>query len=157
MLIGLALALTLMVMQPTVTKVWDDAAGPFMSGDVTVEDAYDRGIGPMREFMIRNVQRPDLGTAMRLARMEKPDSLADIPTPVVITGFMLSELRTAFTIAVKVYLPFLVVDLVVASVLLGMGMMMLPPVVVSLPFKLLIFVLMDGWGLLVTGMVGGIR
>ena len=156
-LIGMALALTLLVMQPTTTKVWDDSAGPFMAGDISVEQAYDRGIGPMRGFMLQNTRRTDLGTAMRIGKVPRPDTLDEIPTSVVVTGFVLSELRTAFTIAVKVYLPFLVVDLVVASVLLGMGMMMLPPVVVSLPFKLIVFVLMDGWGLLVTGMVGGIR
>lgn len=156
-LIGMALSLTLLVMQPTTTKVWDDSAGPFMAGEISVEQAYERGIGPMRGFMLQNTRRADLGTAMRIAKVARPEVLEDIPTSVVMTGFVLSELRTAFTIAVKVYLPFLVVDLVVASVLLGMGMMMLPPVVVSLPFKLIVFVLMDGWGLLVTGMVGGIR
>ncbi len=156
-LIGLSLALTLLVMQPTVTTVWEDAAQPYMAGDMATEEAYDKAIVPLRSFMLHNVQRQDLATAMRLAKMERPQSVVDIPTPVVITGFVLSELRIAFTVAVKVYLPFLVVDLVVASVLLGMGMMMLPPVVVSLPFKLLVFVLMDGWGLLVTGMVAGIQ
>ena len=156
-LIGLSLALTLLVMQPTTTRVYEDSAEPFMNGEISVVEAYDRGIGPMRTFMLSNTQRSDLATAMRLARTARPGTLDDIPTPVVMTGFVLSELRTAFTIAIKVYLPFLVVDLVVASVLLGMGMMMLPPVVVSLPFKLIVFVLMDGWGLLVTGMLGGIR
>jgi len=156
-LVGLSLALTLMVMQPTVTAVWDGAAEPYLAGELRTEEAYDIAIAPMRTFMLRNVQREDLKTAMRLAKVSRPETLQDIPTPVVVTGFVLSELRIAFTIAVKVYLPFLVVDLVVASVLLGMGMMMLPPVVVSLPFKLLVFVLMDGWGLLVTGMVAGIR
>ncbi len=156
-LIGLSLALTLLVMQPTTTRVWETSAAPFMSGEISVAEAYDNGITPMREFMLANTRRSDLGTSMRLAKVDRPDTLADLPTSVVITGFVLSELRTAFTIAIKVYLPFLVVDLVVASVLLGMGMMMLPPVVVSLPFKLIVFVLMDGWGLLVTGMLGGIR
>ncbi len=156
-LIGLSLALTLLVMQPTVDRVWEDSAQPYMAGELSTQEAYDLAIDPMRTFMLRNVQRQDLATAMRLAKMQRPKTLEDVPTSVVITGFVLSELRIAFTIAVKVYLPFLVVDLIVASVLLGMGMMMLPPVVVSLPFKLLVFVLMDGWGLLVTGMVGGIQ
>ncbi len=156
-LIGLSLALTLLVMQPTVDEVWANAAEPYMAGELATEEAYTQAITPLREFMLSNVARQDLATAMRLANMPRPGSLEEVGTPVVVTGFVLSELRTAFTIAVKVYLPFLVVDLVVASVLLGMGMMMLPPVVVSLPFKLLVFVLMDGWGLLVTGLVGGIQ
>jgi len=156
-LVGLSLVLTMTVMQPTTSKVWSEGAYPFLNGEASIEQSYPRTVGPLRTFMLRNVRRDDLGAAMKLSRMPRPDTLDDIPTPVVVTGFVLSELRTAFTIAVKVYIPFLVVDLVVASVLLGMGMMMLPPVVVSLPFKLLVFVLMDGWGLLVSGMVGGIR
>ena len=156
-LVGLSLALTLMVMRPTLDESWTNGVQPYMNGEIATMEAYEQSIDPMRTFMLRNVARDDLGTAMRLARMPRPDSLDDIPTSVVVTGFVLSELRTAFVIAVKVYIPFLVVDLVVASTLLGMGMMMLPPVVISLPFKLMVFVLMDGWALLVTGMVGGIQ
>jgi len=156
-LVGLSLALSMLVMQPTLQEVWDDGASPYMEGEITTMEAYERSMTPMRTFMLRNVQRDDLATAMRLSRMPKPNSLDEVPTPVVVTGFVLSELRTAFVIAVKIYVPFLVVDLVVASTLLGMGMMMLPPVVISLPFKLMVFVLMDGWGLLVTGMVAGIH
>jgi flagellar biosynthesis protein FliP len=156
-LVGLSLALSLLVMQPTLERSWEDGVRPYMAGEIATMEAYDKAIVPLREFMLRNVQRDDLATAMRLSRMPRPEGLSDIPTPVVVTGFVLSELRTAFVIAVKVYVPFLVVDLVVASTLLGMGMMMLPPVVISLPFKLMVFLLMDGWGLLVTGMVGGIQ
>ena len=156
-LVGLSLALSMLVMQPTLQEVWDDGASPYREGELTTMEAYERSMTPMRTFMLRNVQRDDLATAMRLSRMPKPSTLDEVPTPVVVTGFVLSELRTAFVIAVKIYVPFLVVDLVVASTLLGMGMMMLPPVVISLPFKLMVFVLMDGWGLLVTGMVAGIH
>lgn len=156
-LVGLSLALTLLVMQPTLQTAWDDGVQPYMQGESTSIEAYHATMAPLRVFMLRNVARDDLATAMRLSRMPRPESLDDIPTPVVVTGFVLSELRTAFVIAVKVYVPFLVVDLVVASTLLGMGMMMLPPVVISLPFKLMVFVLMDGWGLLVTGMAAGIH
>lgn len=156
-LVGLSLALSMLVMQPTLQEVWDDGVSPYMEGEVSSLEAYDASMGPMRTFMLRNVQRDDLATAMKLSRMPRPKTLDDVPTPVVVTGFVLSELRTAFVIAVKIYVPFLVVDLVVASTLLGMGMMMLPPVVISLPFKLMVFVLMDGWGLLVTGMVAGIN
>jgi len=156
-LIGLSLVLTLLVMHPTINDVNHDAMQPYMAGEISTEEAYDAAIGPMRVFMLRNVKRSDLATSMRIARMSRPDTIDDVPTAVVMTAFLLSELHTAFTIAVKVYIPFLVMDIVVASVLLGMGMMMLPPVVISLPFKLAVFVLMDGWGLLVTGLVASIQ
>jgi flagellar biosynthesis protein FliP len=156
-LIGLSLVLSILVMQPTLTSVYDTALNPYMDGQLSTTEAYELGIEPMRTFMLRNLERDDLATAMKLAKMSRPDSLADVPTAVVTTAFLLSELKIAFIIAVKVYIPFLVVDIIIASSLLGMGMMMLPPVVISLPFKLMVFVLMDGWGLLVTGLVGGIR
>jgi flagellar biosynthetic protein FliP len=157
-LIGLALVLTMTSMRPTLEVVQADAVTPYMNSEITAVEAYDGFITPMRRFMFENTDRDDLRTAMRLGRLtERPQSLDDIPTTTVVTAFVLSELRTAFTIAIKVYLPFLVVDIVVASVLLGMGMMMLPPVVISLPFKLMVFVLMDGWGLLVVGLVDSVR
>ena len=155
-LIGLSLALSLLVMQPTVDQVNADAVTPYLDGQITTSQAFDAAKGPMRAHMVRHIDRDDLRTGLQLARLERPSSLDEVPTTVLITSYVLSELEAAFVIAVKVYLPFLVVDLVVASVLLGMGMMMLPPVVVSLPFKLLVFVLMDGWALLVSGMVGGL-
>ena len=156
-LVGLSLTLALVVMQPTLERVNTNAVQPYMSGEMSTPDAFDQTMGPMREFMLKNIHRDDLITSIKLGRMERPDTLEDIPSTVVMTAFILSELRTAFTIAIKVYIPFLVVDIVVASVLLGMGMMMLPPVVISLPFKLAVFVLMDGWGLLVTGLVQGVN
>ena len=156
-LIGLSLALSLLVMQPTLTEAYESGVSPYMAGELGTAEAYDASIGPMRTFMLSNTSRDDLMTAMRLGRMARPDTLSEVPTPVVLTGFLLSELRTALVIGIKVYIPFVMIDIVVASSLLGMGMMMLPPVVVSLPFKLLVFVLMDGWGLLVTGLAGGIR
>jgi flagellar biosynthetic protein FliP len=154
-LIGLSLALSLVVMQPTVTEVNTLAIQPYMAGEMTTTDALSVGMAPMRKFMLANVQRDDLASSLRISRIERPTSIDEIPSSVVVTSFVLSELRAAFSIAVKVYIPFLVIDIIVASVLLGMGMMMLPPVVISLPFKLLIFVLMDGWTLLVTGLAGG--
>ena len=154
-LVGLSLMLTLLVMRPTFTQVQDNAIDPYMAGEITTMEAYDAGIGPMRTFMLRNVERPDLETSLRIGRVARPQSLDDVPTSAIVTAFMLGELRRAFIIGVKVYIPFLVVDVVVASVLLGMGMMMLPPVVISLPFKLLLFVLIDGWNLLVFGLVSG--
>lgn len=154
-LIGLSVMLSLVVMQPTLTEVNDAALQPYLAGEIETVEALERGVEPMRNFMLSNVQREDLEASIRIARLPRPSSYDDIPTPVIVTGFVLSELRAAFVIGIKVYLPFLVLDIVVASVLLGMGMMMIPPVIISLPFKLLLFVLMDGWGLLVSGLVAG--
>lgn len=153
-LIGLSVALSLVVMHPTLQEVNDTALQPYMAGEVETMDALETAMVPMRRFMLAHTQRDDLGMTMRMARLPRPETLDDIPSSVVVTSFVLSELRAAFAIAVRVYIPFLVVDLVIASILLGMGMMMLPPVVISLPFKLLVFVLMDGWSLIVVGLVG---
>ena len=154
-LVGLAFILSMVVMQPNLERVNDEGLQPYLNGDLTTMEAYDKGIAPMREFMLNNMKREDMATSLRLARMKSPKTLNEVPTSVIVTGFMLSELRSAFVIGVKVYLPFLVIDIIIASVLLGMGMMMIPPVVISLPFKLIVFVLMDGFSLLVSGMVTG--
>jgi len=155
-LVGLALALTVMAMQPTLNEVQQRSIEPYLAGEMDTTEAGEAFLKPMRSHMLRNIDRADLATSLRLARSPKPEGLDDLPTSVVLTAYLLSELRYAFVIGVKVYIPFLVVDIVVASVLLGMGMMMLPPVVVSVPFKLCVFVLMDGWGLLVTGLVASV-
>lgn len=153
-LIGLALVLSVAVMQPTLDEVNATAIQPYLSGKMDTGEAYRVGIAPMRAYMLAHTHRDELRTAIRIARIARPDTLDDLPISVVVTGYVLSELESAFVTAVKVYLPFLVVDLVVASILLGTGMMMLPPVVISLPFKLLLFVLMDGWSLIVLGITG---
>ena len=152
-LIGLALFMSLIVMGPQAQQVQDTALDPYMAGELETGEAIDLAMIPMREFMLDNTHKDAMATVLQISRLERPESLDEIPSPVVISAFVLSELETAFVIAVKVYIPFLVIDLVVASILLGMGMMVLPPVVISLPFKLLVFVLMDGWGLLVMNMV----
>ncbi len=156
-LVGLSLALTLLVMGPTVEEVRVGAIDPYMAGQIETTDAIERGLAPLRAHMARNVEREDLATAVRIARMARPENLDAVPTSVLTTAYALTELRAAFTLAVRVYLPFLVIDVVVSSILLGLGMMMLPPVVVSVPFKLMLFVLMDGWTLLVLGLAGGVR
>lgn len=153
-LIGLSLLLSLAVMQPTLQQVNSEALQPYLAGQLDTGPAVEKALVPMRTFMLKATDRDDLQTAIRVARLPKPDTLADLPTTVIVTGYVLSELESAFVTAVKIYIPFLVVDLVVASILLGTGMMMLPPVVISLPFKLLLFVLMDGWTLLVLGLTG---
>ena len=156
-LIGLSLFLTMLVMQPTFTQVNDSAIQPYMAGEMETGEAFTNAITPMREFMVDNVRRDDLGAILSIARMERPETVEEIPTSALASAYLLSELKTSFIIAVKIYIPFLMLDIVVASILLGMGMMVLPPVVISLPFKILLFVLMDGWGLLITSMVTNIR
>jgi flagellar biosynthetic protein FliP len=110
----------------------------------------------MRSFMLQNTRRADLSVMMELGKVPAPESLDDIPFPVVVSSFVLSELKTAFVIGVKIYIPFLVIDVIVANILLGMGMMVLPPVIISLPFKLLLFILMDGWSLLIRSMASSV-
>jgi flagellar biosynthetic protein FliP len=156
-LIGLSLFLTMLVMQPTFTQVNETAIQPYMAGEMQTGEAFTNAITPMRKFMIDNVRRDDLAAILSIARMERPETVEQIPTSALASAYLLSELKTSFIIAVKIYIPFLMLDIVVASILLGMGMMVLPPVVISLPFKILLFVLMDGWGLLITSMVSNIR
>ncbi len=154
-LIGLALFLSLLVMQPTLKEVHSDAVEPFLAGEMAPLEAIGTGLKPMRGFMLNNTRKADLSAVLEVGAIAKPDSLEEIPTAAVVSAFVLSELKTAFVISIKVYLPFLVIDMVIASLLLGMGMMMLPPVIISLPFKLLLFVLMDGWNLLIRSMTAG--
>jgi flagellar biosynthetic protein FliP len=154
-LIGLALFMAALVMGPTMSEVNDTALQPYMAGEMDTTVALENAIKPMRRFMLSNTRRDDLSAVMNMGRIPAPESLADIPTTAVVSAFVLSELKTAFVIAVKVYLPFLVIDIVIANVLLSMGMMVLPPVIISLPFKLMLFILMDGWNLLVRSMAAG--
>ncbi len=154
-LVGLALMLSMLVMQPTLDQVKDDAVDPYLAGEIDTVQAYDRFITPMRGYMLKQTRRTDMAVVMEMGRLGTPATFDDIPTSAVVSAHVLSELKSAFVIAVKVYLPFLVIDIVVANILLAMGMMVLPPVIISLPFKLLLFVLMDGWNLLVRSMASG--
>jgi flagellar biosynthetic protein FliP len=154
-IIGIALFLSLLVMRPTLDEVVDTSIDPFIAGELETGDAIRAGLKPMRRFMLENTRRNDLAVVMEMGKLARPETLDDIPTPVVVTSFVLSELKTAFIISVKVYLPFLVIDIIVANILLGMGMMVLPPIIISLPFKLLLFVLMDGWSLLLRSLAAG--
>ena len=151
-LVGLALFLSLLVMGPTLDEVKTQGVDPYMAGELETGEAIEVALVPMRSFMLKNTRRTDLAAVMEMGRLARPDTIAELPTSAVVSAFVLSELKTAFVMAVKVYIPFLVVDIVVANILLGMGMMVLPPVIISLPFKLLLFVLMDGWNLLVRSM-----
>lgn len=155
-IVGLSLFLTLLVMQPVFEASWNQGLVPFLDGTTAPAEALESTVGPLRTFMLANTRRDDMVTVLNAARIQRPDTLDALPTAAVASAFMLSELKTSLIIGIYTLLPFLVIDLVVSSILLGMGMMMLPPVLVSLPFKLMIFVLMDGWGLLVTDVVSGI-
>jgi flagellar biosynthetic protein FliP len=152
-LISLALFLTFFVMAPVWQSVWADAVQPLMAEQISQEDAWTKGMAPIRTFMLRQVREKDLELFVDLAKVAKPESPGDLPIHVVVPAFILSELRIAFQIGFLLYIPFLIVDMVVASVLMSMGMMLLPPVVISLPFKLILFVLADGWYLVVGAMV----
>jgi flagellar biosynthetic protein FliP len=153
-LIGLALILTFFIMSPTVEQVYEEAYVPFDAGEIDQEEALDRAITPMREFMSRHTQAKDVGLFMEIAGQEwdvgDPES---VPISVLIPSFMVSELRIAFFIGFMIYIPFIVIDMVVASTLMSMGMMMLPPTTISMPFKILLFVLADGWGLIIGSVV----
>jgi flagellar biosynthesis protein FliP len=152
-LVSLALFLTLFIMTPVWQTVYRDALQPLLAEKISQEEAWNRGIVPVRAFMLRQVREKDLQLFVDLAKLPKPASVNDIPTHVVIPSFILSELRISFQIGFLIYIPFLIVDMVIASVLMSMGMMLLPPVVISLPFKLILFVLADGWYLVVGSMV----
>jgi flagellar biosynthetic protein FliP len=153
LLVGLALFLTFFIMAPFFNKVNQDALQPFLNNQISQDAAIEKSLAPIRAFMFNQTRPPDLELFVKLSKMNTPKTRSDVPTMVLIPAFVLSELKTAFTIGFIIYLPFLVIDMVVASVLMAMGMMMLPPVVISLPFKIMIFVLVDGWALLVGSLV----
>ncbi len=152
-LLSLAMFLTMFIMAPVGQAVDADALKPLMDDRISYEEAWKKGSEPVRGFMLRQVREKDLELFIDLGRLPKPDKAEEIPTHVIIPAFILSELRVAFQIGFLIYIPFLIVDMVVASVLMSMGMMLLPPAVISLPFKLVLFVLADGWYLVVGSMV----
>ena len=156
-IIGLALFLSLFVMAPTFQKVNRKAVTPYLEGEVTAPAAVEQGIGPVRTFMLRQTHKEELQLYVSMSGMEQPDEPSDLPLHVLIPAFVTGELKKAFELGFVLYLPFLVLDLVVASILLSMGMMMLPPVMISMPFKLILFVLIDGWHLIVRQLVVSFR
>lgn len=153
-LIGLALFLTLFTMAPALQAVNEQAFQPFMGGTLGMEAAYGKGFAPLREFMIRQTREQDLALMIELSKAAVPRTMEDVGNVQLIPAFMLSELRAAFQIGLFIQLPFLLIDLVVSSVLMGLGMMMLPPSTVALPLKVLVFVLVDGWALVLKALVG---
>ncbi len=153
LLVGLGLFLTLFVMAPFLTKINENAIQPYLKGAISQEKALDEGLVPLRKFMFSQTRDSDLSLFIKMSKSKTPKTRADVSTIVLIPAFIVSELKTAFQIGFIIYLPFLVIDMVAASVLMAMGMMMLPPVIISLPFKIMLFVLVDGWSLLIGGLV----
>lgn len=154
-IIGLALFLTFFIMHPVLTRIHDEALDPYVNGEIGQQEAMELASGPIKKFMLAQTREKDLMLFMDMARIESFSTSDDIPLYVLVPGYVISELRIAFQIGFMIFLPFLVVDLIIASVLMSMGMMMLPPVMISLPVKLLLFVLTDGWYLIVESVVRG--
>lgn len=152
-LIGLALFLSLFIMSPVLGEINTVAYEPFTKGQITQEQAVERGLAPLRTFMLKQTREKDIGLFLSMGNIEQPDTPDDVPTHVLVPAFVLSELKTAFQMGFVIFIPCLVIDMAVASVLMSMGMMMLPPMMISLPFKLLLFVLVDGWYLVVQSLV----
>jgi len=152
-ILGLSLFLTVFVMAPVWTQINDTALQPFMENQISMSDAIDRGSAPLREFMLKQTRERDLGLFISLGKLEQPNTPDDVPMYVIIPSFMISELKTAFQMGFLILLPFVVIDMVVSSALMSMGMMMLPPTTISLPFKVLLFVMADGWYLISRSLV----
>ncbi|SDJ72187.1 flagellar type III secretion system pore protein FliP [Sediminibacillus albus] len=154
-LIGLALFLTFFIMAPTFQEINEEALSPLMNEEITLDEAYENASAPIKEFMAEHTRQKDLELFMNYSQMDQPDSIQDIPLTTLVPAFAISELKTAFQMGFMIFVPFLVIDMAVASVLMSMGMMMLPPVMISLPFKILLFVLVDGWYLIAHSLLDG--
>jgi flagellar biosynthetic protein FliP len=153
LIIGLSLILTFFIMAPTAEKVYEQGVKPYISGEKTKDEALEDGLRPVREFMMHQVRDKDLGLFIKLSGLPKPNNPDELPLRIILPAFVISELRMAFQIGFVLFIPFLIIDMVVASVLMSMGMLMLPPIMVAMPFKLLLFVLVDGWYLIVQSLV----
>lgn len=157
-LIGLALFMTVFVMAPVANNINNQAIQPYIKQEINTEEAIKRAQVPLREFMFRQTREKDLALFVHYAKLDKDiTSLKDIPTYVLIPAFIISELKTAFQMGFIIFIPFLIIDLIVSSTLMSMGMLMLPPIIISLPFKILLFVMVDGWNLIVNSMLVGFR
>jgi len=156
-LIGLALLITFFVMAPVFNQINENAIQPFMAEKIAQGEAFDRGMGSLKTFMARQTREKDIALFYNIAKLERPGSMEDVPAHILLPAYVLSELKTAFQMGFVVYLPFIVIDMVVASVLTSMGMFMLPPMMISVPFKVVLFVLVDGWHLVIQSLVSSIR
>ncbi|WP_321778220.1 flagellar type III secretion system pore protein FliP [Sulfurimonas sp.] len=157
LLVMLAMILTFFVMEPVGQRAYDNGIKPYIEEKIGYEEAFAKSVLPFKNFMIRNTREKDLALFFRIRKMENPATIAEVPLSIIIPSFVVSELKTAFEIGFLIFLPFLVIDMVVASILMSMGMMMLPPVMISLPFKILVFVLIDGWSLIIGNLIATIK
>lgn len=153
LLVTLALVLTYFIMEPIGTQAYKQGIVPYQNEEIGYEEAFIKTVDPFKKFMIRNTREKDLALFFRIRNMQNPQTVEDVPLSIAIPAFMISEIKTAFEIGFLLFMPFLVIDMVVSSILMSMGMMMLPPVMVSMPFKILIFILVDGWNLLIGNLV----
>ena len=153
LLAGIALFVTFFVMSPTFSRINDEALEPLMNGEIEVEAAMDKGIEPLREFMLNNVRDEDIALFVDMADMDMPETRVELPTYILLPAFAISELRAGFIIGFFIFIPFIMVDMIIASILLSMGMMMIPPMMISLPFKILLFILIDGWSLIIGSVI----
>ena len=156
-LVTLSLVMTWFIMEPVGQKAYDIGIKPYLEKRIDYETAFERSVKPFKEFMLMNTREKDLALFIRMRNMENPKTIHDVPLSITIPAFMISELKTAFEIGFLIFLPFLVIDMVVSSILMSMGMMMLPPITISLPFKILIFVMVDGWNLLIANLVKTVK
>lgn len=152
-IIGLAIFLTFFIMSPTIDVITKNAINPYMEKQITMQEAFKRAEPPIKTFMLKQTREKDIALFLNISKEKAPSGPEDLPLKIVVPAFAISELKTAFEIGFLVFIPFLIIDMVVSSILLSMGMMMLPPVLISLPFKLLLFVLVDGWNLIVGSIV----
>lgn len=153
LLVGLSLFITFFVMSPAITEINQKSLQPYLAGTISQDVAFDNAVTPLRRFMFSQTRDQDLALFLKLSKVEQPKTRADVPTLVLIPAFIISELKTAFMIGFIIFLPFLIIDILAASVLMSMGMMMVPPAVIALPFKIMLFVMVDGWTLLIGSMV----
>jgi flagellar biosynthetic protein FliP len=152
-LVGFALFLTFLIMAPIFKKINNEALQPYLKGNITQAAAAEKGIKPLREFMLKQTREKDLALIIKVAKVKRPRTPDDVPTYCIIPAFAMSELKTAFEIGFAIYIPFIVIDMVIATTLMSMGMIMLPPMLISLPFKILLFVMVDGWHLVVRSLL----
>lgn len=153
LLAGVALFITFFIMAPTWNKVNDEALKPLMDNKLSMQQAYDKGIEPIRQFMFKNVREEDLELFISLSNQERPKNRNDVSTYILIPAFVLSEMRAGFIMGFFLFIPFIMVDMIISSILMSMGMMMMPPMMISLPFKILLFILVDGWNLIVSSLI----
>ena len=153
LLVSLALVLTFFIMEPYAKEAYNNGIKPYMDNKISYDVAIKRAVKPFKRFMIKNTREKDLALFFRIRHLPNPKTVDDVPLSILVPAFMISELKTAFEIGFLIFLPFLVIDMVVSSILMSLGMMMLPPVMISLPFKILLFILVDGWNLIVMGLV----